>query len=415
MKYDSVEEEEEAPRAPQADLIKSYLAFGARAVRRHRLLMLITFLVVSSLVLGVASLLPKSYYSEIRLVLQDPGALSTDNRADPFAGAETTILRQNTLESIVKQTGLVHTWESTLTPLQRLKNRVLNRSSAALSEKDKTDVLVGMLGNRYSIDTWGGKLTISIEWPEPKMAARLVEAAEQTYLQNRHGIEVASLGESIAILEKHAAKERSSIVEITERIQNLRKARREQKSANLAKLATPEPTASSEPAPRVVRRAPAPVNVAADPEIVKLKVLLDAKENAIAELERERNGRLAALRGQERELLLRYTEVHPEVIRVRQNMESIARETTQVTLLRGETDTLKTQIADRTAALTGSAAAGGAGVVVSAGPTPAAGITNLPPAVLSLMDEGTDDIDPTITSQFQYAVSKYSGLTAEID
>ena len=50
-----------------------------------------------------------------------------------------------------------------------------------------------------------GTVTIDLDWPNAQMAFRLVEAAQQTFLEARQRAEAAAIGESIGILERYSA------------------------------------------------------------------------------------------------------------------------------------------------------------------------------------------------------------------
>ena len=49
-----------------------------------------------------------------------------------------------------------------------------------------------------------GTVRIELTWPDAAMAYRLVQAAQQAFLDARQAAETAAIGESIAILERYS-------------------------------------------------------------------------------------------------------------------------------------------------------------------------------------------------------------------
>src|SRR5260221_13919392 len=75
METQQEELEEEGSRLVQPDLIKSYLAFGLRAVRKHRLWVVAILVVGVSLTVAIAVLWPRTYHCEMKLMAQKSKAL----------------------------------------------------------------------------------------------------------------------------------------------------------------------------------------------------------------------------------------------------------------------------------------------------------------------------------------------------
>ena len=73
------------------------------------------------------------------------------------------------------------------------------------------DALVGLLEKRLQVYIGDGTVTIMIDWANDEMAFRLVEAAQQNFLEARHVSEISSISEAISILEGHASGVREVI------------------------------------------------------------------------------------------------------------------------------------------------------------------------------------------------------------
>src|SRR6185437_11378015 len=73
------------------------------------------------------------------------------------------------------------------------------------------DTMVERLDKRLTAWTADGTVVISIDWPDARMAARLVDIAQQNFLEARHAQEITALAEEIGILESHAKRQRTDV------------------------------------------------------------------------------------------------------------------------------------------------------------------------------------------------------------
>jgi len=133
-------------------------------------------------------------------------------------------------------------------------------------------------------------ILIGVDWPDPNMAFRLVDAAQQNYLESRHATEITAISEQVAILQSHATTLRTDIDSAVDAIEKLRAER----------LAEPAGTAAAPPAvsalPPTTTAAQWPRRPAEpDPELAQLKVSIEAKQRAINDLEEFRRRRLSEL------------------------------------------------------------------------------------------------------------------------
>jgi hypothetical protein len=409
----------------QPEVLASYFSFAVRAVSAHRRLAIGVFLAISGLALAAVALWPRTYQCETKLMTQASPALSEQGNqavrdALNFKGAYESIMRQENLISVVRQTKLVKNWSETRPFALRIKDNVMNALRGAPSDRDMEAVLVATLKTRLQVQIGDGVLTLTIDWQDPTMAARLLEVVTQNFLEARHVAEISTIADYISILEGHAAKLRHEIDRSVEQIQRLREEKLAQygRKADGAAATSPAPPPERPVAPS--RAAPPPVRSAAeDSEVARLKVMLDAKQRAITELEESRGRRLLEQQSRLRELLLKYTEAHPLVEDAKQSVRSLSEESQQVASLRTEVQSLQTEL-ERKKNMAGDAQAGAAGFAAprrrpAGSGVPAGTAEPLPPEVLRFMQDSTGDtLDPAVAAQFRHSVEKYTSLRGTI-
>lgn len=408
--FEDDQEDDSESAANQAELLASYIAFVRRSLARRWVVSLTVFCLLMGLTLAVANLWPRTYHCESRFIAQ-PNLFAPRSGQqggyDALGGAADVILRHESLEAIIKQTGLVKSWPATRPPLLKLKDRVMAALRGDLSEEDTRKMLVGTLESKLFVTTTGNAATISVDWQDPQVAAQIVEAAEQNFLESRHVAEISTIAEYISILEAHAIKVRDEIYNISDQLQKLREERRADSEKKAAEKRTVD---AKEPAPAAVlpRRSPTRKPVAEDEDLARAKVMLEAKQRTITELEGDRTRRLFEMRAKLTELESQYTAVHPLIVDTKRTIESLSQESPQVTTLRGEVRDLQEELKRRTAEaeVAANGSAGAAGIAGVAGAEP------LPTDIMRLADD--EELDPAVTAQFRYAVTNYTRLRDEI-
>jgi hypothetical protein len=68
-------------------------------------------------------------------------------------------------------------------------------------------------------------VTIGIDWPDPNMGYRLVESAQQHFLEARHAQDISMIAETISIIEGHTARLRENIDQAVAGMQDEKAAR----------------------------------------------------------------------------------------------------------------------------------------------------------------------------------------------
>ena len=162
--------------------------------------------------------MPKTYHvqtkllaqrNEVMTALSNPGRAVPWDADSPTRAAAETVLRRDNLISMIGITNLMEEWQRTRAPILRIKDwctRVVLRRRPTPDEQ--LDSLVGYLESKMSVVAGpggDGTVTIDLDWPNAQMAFRLVEAAQQTFLEARQRAEAAAIGESIGILERYSA------------------------------------------------------------------------------------------------------------------------------------------------------------------------------------------------------------------
>jgi uncharacterized protein involved in exopolysaccharide biosynthesis len=320
-------------------LVASLVGYALRSVRRHKWMCAGVFVATMAVTAGIVAVLPRTYYVDTRILVQRNqvmAALGNPNRAIPWEAdtptraASETVLRRDNLVSLVKETGLIDHWESTRPRLNRWKDAVMARLKGAPTDEDKLQALVGMLERRLMVTTNDeGMVIIGVDWPDASMAYRLVQTAQENFLEARHAAESSGIADAISILERYAANLHSAI------------------DATVKEMKSQPGTAPAQHA-AAPRRAVAEVfreatqaAVAVDPELAQLKAQLSSKQQAVNDYEEFRQRRVLDLQAQLTQWRTMYSEAHPSLVNLRQSIEALSRDSPQLAALRRERDDLE--------------------------------------------------------------------------
>ena len=310
-------------------LLRAAAGFGKRSIGRHRR----RFAVVVAATLCTCALalwaLPRTWHVEAKILAQrnqvmpalgNPSRTVPREADAPTRAAADTMLSRDNLVALVKQTDLLDRWESARAPAVRLKDRLSRLVRAPATEEDQLEALVGLLEKRLKVEADDSSVSVSIDWPDAQMAHRLVEAAQQSFIESRHVAEVSVIAEAISILESHDAGVRKEL---------------DQALADLGRRA-------EQPAQAPRRRlSMTTVNHDSPPEAGRLAVQLAAKKRALADLEDFRTRRLEELQGQLTEARATFAETHPTVLGLRGSLEALSRPSPQVLAQRREVERLR--------------------------------------------------------------------------
>jgi uncharacterized protein involved in exopolysaccharide biosynthesis len=408
------DDENEGTGTPPLDLLKSYLAYVARALRGHRLLAGITTACVVVATFIAVAVWPRAYTCVTVLAAQDSRILDGDKSGGSLAGASEVILSRENVASIVDDLHLVKTWEASLPPISRFKQSVMRIIRGEVNESAKREALIATVQSSLFVQPPGwneSKLIITAEWSNAETAAALADAADQSFLRARHIAEISTITEYITILEGHANELREEIKSLA----GQGNAEAKTPTAAPAVEPTPTPARAAAAAAPVARAAPAAKPVE---DLTELRANLVEKQAQLKAMEDAKNRRLADAEQALTELRTKFTREHPMVVTAERNIANLNQDSTQLIALRAEvkqlSDTLKakTAIQKEETAFRG----GGRGVVPqAAGAMPGAStVEPLPADIMRLMQEGSEELDPAISAQFRTAVNKYATLRDKI-
>jgi hypothetical protein len=395
-----------------SDAARNYFRYARGSIRRRQGLVIGVFLLVLLGTLGTLVALPKSYHVEAKLLAQRNAALSVrsdSNGADaPTRAADETVLRHDNLVAMIEATGLVEHYAAHMSPAQRARAFLMGLFQRDWTKQDKLEAMVELLAKQFHVWSNDGTVTMTIDWPDARMAYRLVDYAQESFLEARHIQEVSSTAESVGILQSHAAALRGDVDTAVEAIKNIRNGggvasvpHEHEEGSHSGSAPTRAESARSRPAEP-------------DPELTKLRVTLEAKRRAVDDLEDIRRRRLSELQGRLLEQRAVYTDNHPTIIDLQQTIASLSKESPQVAGLKKEVTGLRADL-DRKAPQgeleRGPSTTTGAFAHVPAPPP------QLPADILSFERGPPEERDPAMVyarGQLRDAMDKYAALRSQI-
>lgn len=379
------------PEGPREELfdwqrVGQMLRFALGSIRRRPLLFAsVAGSMVALAAFGLA-VLPKTYEVECRLLAQKNAVLAV--RADanmaeqPTRAAAEIIVRRDNLLALIRQTNLLEEWPKRRAPALRVKDWLMRKLKGPVKEHDLLDGLIGLLEKQLMVwVTPDGAVTIRLQWPDGLTAYRLVDAAQQNFLETRQMVEISTIAEQIGILEGHSEKLKVEIEKDVAELQRLK-----------------ERTGS-----RTRRGRPAPPPLIALPdtsqEVLALRAQLEGKRRALAELEEFRRRRLNEQQARLAELRAVYSETNPVVVDLQQGIEALQKESPQQRTLREEEANLREQLARK------------------AGPS-LAGANGAPAIPQELFRADPDGESPAVEyarAQLRFAAGQYASMRERID
>jgi len=386
--------------------IREYFAFASGAIKRRGALGAAVVSCIMALAALTLAALPSTYHVEAKILAQRSAALAV--RGDGQAavahtrGAVETIRRRDNLVALIEATDLLDQWQAHRAPAQRFLDWA--RSLVHKPDADeRMDNMVERLDKRLTAWTSDDTVVIAIDWPNAQMAARLVDIAQQNFLEARHAQEITALAEEIAILESHAKRQRADVDDAVAALETLRGKQDAPEGAakgapERAAKSTPEGAAKSTPA---ARRAPEP-----RPELEQVQATLVAKRRALEDLEELRRRRLSEAQVHLAEERATYTDAHPAIIELQQTIAALQAPSPQIKSLHADI----AQLATEQEKLGGESAAH---ALSAPSASSSARLAPIPNDVLRLDDELREDRDPAVVyarGRLRDTMEKYSAL-----
>jgi uncharacterized protein involved in exopolysaccharide biosynthesis len=310
--------------------LRGAVSFVVQAVKEYKFTALATLVLVLGATLAIASLWPRTYEVDGRLLLQRndvTASLVNPNRTIPreaesptLAAREIVLGRENVL-ALMEATNLVEEWARTRSPLLRLKDRLFGLIGSPPKEDDRVDALAGLIEGRLQVSTSDeGTVNFSIRWPDPQMAYHLVDEAMNSFLQYRRVSETAAITESIAILDRSAETLEAQVAETIARMPR-----------RSARAATPRPPMVTGPSPQ------------STVQLSRLRAELESRQQDIERMAAFRNQQLSEARIRLTSALTIYTEGHPTVVTLRQAVERLSQDSPELVAASREVRELEKQ------------------------------------------------------------------------
>jgi uncharacterized protein involved in exopolysaccharide biosynthesis len=313
------------------DQLRDSVSFVMQAVQRHKVTALATFVIVFGAASTIASLWPKTYEVDGRLLMQrnevtaslvNPGRTIPREAESPTLAAREIVLGRENVLAVMKATNLLEEWTRTRAPLLRFKDWLFGLFRSAPTEDDRVDALAGLIEDRLQVGTSDeGVVSFSIHWPDAQMAYHLVDEAMNSFLQYRRVSETAAITESIAILDRSAETLEAQITK------------------TIAKMPR-RPTVRSGTRRPALAEGPSQQSMV---QLSRLKSELEARQQNIARMAASRSQQLSEARGRLTTALTIYTEDHPTVLALRQTVEQLSRDSPELAAASQEARDLEKQ------------------------------------------------------------------------
>ncbi|MCL2625913.1 MAG: hypothetical protein FWD46_03715 [Cystobacterineae bacterium] len=322
-------------------LIFLWMSFILRSVKRHPFIAFFSFVGLTALVVLVVLIIPPKYHSEAVLLanrnsmlasLGNPHRNMAQDTEGPTQAARETVMAHDNLVSMVRQLELVEHWQTTRNPVLGLKDKLMGLLSKPPTEEDKIEGMVDILEKRLIVYTGqNGTVSIEVYWPEASLARRIVETAQQNFLEARHLAEVSAISEAISILEGYVANDELSIEQL---VSNMEKAVEERRAAR-GKGRTPSSSAAAET--KTTKTMPRPSSETANAQMLaQLRFNIRSRARAIEDLEESRSRRVAELQNQLTDQRTVYASSHPNITDLEHRIRAAREDSPQLASLRRE-------------------------------------------------------------------------------
>ena len=315
--------------------------FGWRSVKRHRLLIFTVFISVVVLSIAMIKIMPKTYESRARIVVNPSRTLIDVDQYTGRSSAVELMTSQESLSAVIDAVDLMNRWKKTRPAVSRFKDSIL---SALSSKKDpETEAqklrmsLMYILGNKVQVWVADNILQVVVEWHDADTAYSITDVLVKRFMDDQFQRENAEYTVKISSFEKRliVAEERLKVAEAEYR-------------DTLSAEQAPRPKVSE---PRSVREYVQPAPAAeSSPEIlpeVDLEAMereLELKTNEVVRMENSYLSRLKDAKDKLAELRLTIGPRHPEVIKAERLVSILSPPPPALKQLKAERDILAAQL-----------------------------------------------------------------------
>jgi uncharacterized protein involved in exopolysaccharide biosynthesis len=338
--------DEEESGGLDLEQIREMAGFALHSARRRPVVFGVTFGVVAVLGVTVGITMPRTYGASVKVLAQRSSTmrvlsgqnLQLDQVDNPTKDVAAMILRRDNIVALVRDAQLLQRVQEVRPAALKFKDRFLASVFGAPSATDRELGMVYTLERSLKVVTDGDTVEITVDWANPQIAFDLATRVEGNFLEARYDGDVAMVNDSIRVLEDHTKAEAAKVDEALKEYEDL-------VGARAAALPAASATTVRSPAGLpVYRSAPAtsPAIAEIDPNLARQ---LEAKRAQIRSLEDGQQRALESFGQKLAEAQLTLTPMHPTVVALRQQVDTLSQPSPELIRLRGEVTALMDQIA----------------------------------------------------------------------
>jgi hypothetical protein len=328
--------------------LRARIGFALRAVGRRPVVAACCFLAIAAL--GPVSLVVAPRTWRVQEVLTasrepvvstagDPVLLRPFGAEDAASEARDAILRKDNLAALVDETRLVERTLAAHSPLGRARDRFVELVvGRARTREERRQDLIEALQKKLAITQPGtepgapagaphDRVQLTLEWPDGEAARAVLDAAGRRFFEQRREREVATARDVLAVLEERATAVQGEIEAKVQKLHEL----------ELAMLRGGPSLSRTYRAPRG--------RVPEETDLVRLRVAVESRKAALADLERLRQARSEELRAELTRERAAYGEQHPVIARTREVLAGVEAPSPQADALRAEIAGLEQEFA----------------------------------------------------------------------
>ncbi len=326
------------PTPPDRDIFElarlwEWTGFILRAPLRHKKLALAAFVAMTGLGIVAVLVVPKRWEVTGTVLAQRSALMGTLSNPGmnrewdaPTRAARELLRRRENLLALCKQTNFVPRYLASRAPAVKARDWVLSKLGRKRTDEQMLETLADTLEARLWVNvTPEGTVVIGFTWSDRELAFEIVQAAIQSFLEERYATEIKMVGETIAILEGHDTRVQKDIATTIARLEEKERALR---------IRTPT-------------LPPVRTHPAQDEDLTRLESTLAARRRAVTDLEEFRRQRLQELQNQLQQQLGVYAPEHPLVVGTRRAIDGASGPSPQIEALRLEGQELEGQIRRR--------------------------------------------------------------------
>ncbi len=381
--------------------LADWARFVLRSFGRHRWLgvtVIVTTLVVTGLVVAFA---PRRYSASTKLLARPTTAMAALANPNvpiwdeaPTRAARERVLAHDSIEKIAAETDLVVQWRLRRNPVLKMKDQLQQLLGGAWTDDVWSDIVVGTLEQRLRVGADEQTVEISVEWPDPDLARRIVESATRNFIETRHVRQIEAINEAISILELHATQTQESVDGALENLRRVLYERSRGDSRVLARAA-----AKRNARPRAVTSQ----------ELAQLEFTLRAKQAAVAELEEQRRRALDQAKATLQQQAVLYNRASPALRELERKVRELERDSPQLAQLKRDVHELETDFEEKGGKPGKAIAVTPAPPAQSTGLVSEASLANLPPEL---------ERDPAVSvaqEQVRVTLGRYQELLMRVE